>query len=664
MQIANDYHIIKEKLLTAFDLLDSYKFLPCTIGNEKIDLEGIKIHKKNLDDENFTISVCGQINAGKSTLLNYLLFKGEQILTTDPTPCTAKLTSIKYGLTNSANIVFYSKNEWKEIKEKVIEEENNQQITYFEKYLLNDVNNSINKGVEILKIIKDVAFVKTFPDLTTIKDYIAKGGIFTPFVSNIEIIINNDFVKNVIIVDTPGINDINILRSKVTEQWIDKSNAVVYLFYAGAALNIADFDFIDKYLQFIPSEKIVFAINKADTIGDYQDVKSYVENELKNNEDLKQRDLLKNKQVYPISTISALLKNKIKNSIVLDDEENWHLRRIEKKCKSYLENEGYISDLVQSINQNIMNNKGNDILNKAKQTIETICKSKLNETEKLIAQTKNLLQNLYLSQQEIDVKIKQIEEIRNKTDYIINKYENIIRNKSGIYQNSISGKLSNVESKIKTSYEKWLFDNDLSVDKAMKLTGYKLQNFISSEFDNEIKSIIPKEIEEDITDLQEEYKKKIKKLLNEDLKNLIDYFLVPTINLKEILNLANTYLASLNLDDLKENVWGFLWTKKTVTKNNFMKNVNEIIKNFISKVTSEIEATIKNSVKSFLEDTKDGVYKNLSSYENDLNKLRDLKNDKVKSKNEILSQIQSFETELTELKLNDIEIKQYTQWTL
>ena len=62
---------------------------------KEMTFDGYKKSLEDLENELFTISVCGVVKAGKSTFLNALLF-GEDILPTFATPMTAKLTFIEY----------------------------------------------------------------------------------------------------------------------------------------------------------------------------------------------------------------------------------------------------------------------------------------------------------------------------------------------------------------------------------------------------------------------------------------------------------------------------------------------------------------------------------------------------------------------------------------
>ena len=63
-----------------------------------------------LDEEDrlLQVGVVGRVKAGKSSLLNALIFDGENILPKAATPMTAALTTLAYGETFGAQVQFYS----------------------------------------------------------------------------------------------------------------------------------------------------------------------------------------------------------------------------------------------------------------------------------------------------------------------------------------------------------------------------------------------------------------------------------------------------------------------------------------------------------------------------------------------------------------------------
>jgi len=73
-------------------------------------VDSLKDALLRLDDENrlMDIGIVGRVKAGKSTLLNALVFNGESVLPQAATPMTAALTTLTYGERFKATARFYS----------------------------------------------------------------------------------------------------------------------------------------------------------------------------------------------------------------------------------------------------------------------------------------------------------------------------------------------------------------------------------------------------------------------------------------------------------------------------------------------------------------------------------------------------------------------------
>src|SRR5579859_7288245 len=115
--ITRHYEEIKEGFLSMFDRLVSEGFVPLSTGRRSYTVADVDAFRKDLTSGRYIISVCGQINAGKSTFLNFLVFGGRPILPEAATPWTAKLTHISYGAREQARVCFYSRAEWESVKE-------------------------------------------------------------------------------------------------------------------------------------------------------------------------------------------------------------------------------------------------------------------------------------------------------------------------------------------------------------------------------------------------------------------------------------------------------------------------------------------------------------------------------------------------------------------
>jgi septin family protein len=103
----------KKLLLSQYDKILKSEYLL----KFDINIDDIFERVENLKNERFFISICGQMNSGKSTLLNSYIF-GDLILPFDNTTQTAKLTIMEYSEKPYFEPVFYTEKEWDQVKKR------------------------------------------------------------------------------------------------------------------------------------------------------------------------------------------------------------------------------------------------------------------------------------------------------------------------------------------------------------------------------------------------------------------------------------------------------------------------------------------------------------------------------------------------------------------
>ncbi len=107
-----------EKTLQEQGLQEKAK--PFMSDNAVIKTEELEKTLKELQDTNrdLKVGIIGRVKAGKSSLLNALIFEGVEVLPKAATPMTASLTILKYAKTLSAEVEFYSPKDIAELKKR------------------------------------------------------------------------------------------------------------------------------------------------------------------------------------------------------------------------------------------------------------------------------------------------------------------------------------------------------------------------------------------------------------------------------------------------------------------------------------------------------------------------------------------------------------------
>jgi hypothetical protein len=252
------------KIGNIFDLLANE--LP-HIPHSQLQLKNdILNRKKNFLEMRWTLSVAGEIKTGKSTLLNTLLFGDKEVLPESQTPHTAKITRVRWAEKDTCKVNFMSKGQLDEILNYESTDEGNAPEIKLVIADLKSVMKQEQRLNELLGTTKEIDFSELKLYVTPIE----KGGRFTPIVNEIEIGRNHESLRTVDIVDTPGLNDPNPVRSLLTEHWIRSADCVIFTSYVQKVFPKNDLRFLQDALDHIVPSKQLFVITKLDTVNDEQ----------------------------------------------------------------------------------------------------------------------------------------------------------------------------------------------------------------------------------------------------------------------------------------------------------------------------------------------------------------------------------------------------------
>lgn len=311
--------LTKEILRTLDDYRDCFSKSEEYLIKIKKELSHLKPQLIESFNEGRTLKVgiVGEVKAGKSSFLNALLFSGKDFLPKSSTPMTAALTKIGYSEKSYAKIVFYSSGEWQSIRE-LAKKYNDKFNDLYNEYKLEMQKKSerfvhqelLIKSKEEMRLTieskmpSDYIACKELIDLYTntnsndsedlffllgsekkieIKDlefdlpnYIGAKGKYTPIVKHVELMMNIDTLKDLEIIDTPGLNDPIISRSETTKEFLGECDVVFLLSSTSQFLTDKDISLMCETLPKEGIKEVIIVGSKLDSgLLDYNKSNSF-----------------------------------------------------------------------------------------------------------------------------------------------------------------------------------------------------------------------------------------------------------------------------------------------------------------------------------------------------------------------------------------------------
>lgn len=553
------------------------------INLNNVNEETLKEKSSNLQKEEFILAVAGQIKAGKSTLLNALIF-GNDILPSDDTPYTAKITEIRYESDKKLKAIFYTKDEWQELKNEITEIDE-KKVNYFKNFIEPDIKNS--SYIKFLNQTKE-------DDISNLKEYVAKGGVYTPFVKSVEIYYPAEILKSLVVVDTPGTNDPNIFRSKITLDWIKRCDAAIYATYAGRAFDESDIKFINEYLLSLENSKRIVAINKIDVLENFDEAKELLENNKKN--ETYQKTVFNEASSFVFTAgLYALLEEKEKNGFLLNEDELWYK---DEAKPEFWQNNG-LNDLKNLVSDKIIQNKGKDLLvshiNFIKNTFEkkeVFLDTEINALKTKISQNQKSKDEINKALDEVRnfrIKLTKMQDnFKNNIDDNLAQKDNILKENidkkfSGIANNLVS-KLKNYSSvaNIKNNI-RWDFKNAIEAEKLA------IDELVSKAMED-IKQYTKNETEEFINEMS-----KFEAFDSDVLRQALRY---DTFDIYR--DFSESFLTS---DDLSKIYWdNFIWLKDVFFDwglNTYKSKIKDFAIEKVDENKKELQEKILNNIAKF-----------------------------------------------------------------
>ncbi|WP_120939061.1 dynamin family protein [Helicobacter pylori] len=305
---------------------------PFMSENAVIKTEGLEKTLKGMQAENrgLKVGIIGRVKAGKSSLLNALIFEGVEVLPKAATPMTASLTVLKYAKTLSAQVEFYSQKDISELEneharyerefqrmvdEKVKEQKEKQSLSNRAKEGFNKVckfltknksdkeapkervlsdeeilekarkiaKNKLNEDTKLVSSHDQYEKIKKSGSLNTEKldpriqanslqdlnqkllQFVGADGKYMPCTKAVQISLNNPNLKDLEVIDTPGVNDPIASREERTKALLKDCDVVFIISPSGQFLTDSDMDLFDRVSNKEGLQEIYFVASQADS---------------------------------------------------------------------------------------------------------------------------------------------------------------------------------------------------------------------------------------------------------------------------------------------------------------------------------------------------------------------------------------------------------------
>lgn len=421
--------------------------------------------KNKLESDNFKVLVIGEFKNGKSTFINSLM--GKKVLPAYSTPCTAVINEVVYGKAERA--MLYFKNPLPEEMSTDIEP---RAMQYIKKY----------EGKEIPPMQLDVADLEDYvaiPDPTKDQADAIKELPYSKVVLEYPIELCHDGIE---IIDSPGLNE-NGTRTKVTEEYLNQADAILFVFRCPKIAGATELDYITDQIHARGHNDIFFICNAINQIPEEEQDRLIRFGRKK----LKTLTTLGDEGIFFVDALGALKAKESKNQEAL---EQTGLPQLENALSEYLRNNRGKAKLMQIVApcNSFINNLQNQhiksyiaTLNQDVAAIEKKIKDAMPKLD-LAERRKELVEGkIQLAMQELKIKIFDLMNV---------EYEDVLT-KIPKFVDEMDIENYMTANPFKQKHQKEALEKEV-VEKLEKFVEKEISNWLKDDLKREINSFVDK----------------------------------------------------------------------------------------------------------------------------------------------------------------------------
>lgn len=381
----------------------------------------------------FHIALVGAIKAGKSTLINALL--GHEYASTKVTPETAALTKFRKDDTNYVKVKFYSSLEWDSLWQSAVDAKAKVFLEEYESLKAEDEKQKwLDQSEKVFECDDESSLIEEIQKWTSSKS------VCHYFVKEVEVGLKEFAMpEGVVLVDTPGLDDVVQYRSNITREYIDRANAVLVCVKSDA-LTGSEWGTICSVFantRYNP-EKVYIIATQVDALNrpreNWADQREEWIKYLKGDSAFASLELAKNNLVPVSAYLYTLLKEY--NSLSEDDDKKCDLDSIVIKLRARDINEKYQElldftkiDLLKAKLQTEIITHYKELLIEDISSSYDLCKDTIRETmdrikaaqAELVKTSQGGIEEIQKKQQEYEGKCKMAEQDKKELEDMLKK---------------------------------------------------------------------------------------------------------------------------------------------------------------------------------------------------------------------------------------------------